>query len=217
MTGIFWWGSRAAHLRPTDISIIGSVGWLAGFHFPLGWLMAPPWWADFQLSLRLSWVASLCKLALNFWYLNCSRNAEVPSLSRGETSTERLAAQLEANRQMVMIEGGNEGTRGGMNTEWKRLRWLLWKEPSWLLSSSRRGTFRCLFWLGSAISLLSFEKFGFTKWLCLTHTSQKYAIRAQNSPNLPRVVRSLVLTQKCRYTVGMFRSLIGNQRPQWKS
>ena len=73
-----------------------------------------------------SWVASLCKLALNFWYLNCSRNAERVRgeergarslLSRGETSTERVAAQLEANRQMVMREGTKEGTKGGMNAE----------------------------------------------------------------------------------------------------
>ena len=46
-------------------------------------------------------------------------------------------------------------------------------------------------WLGSAISLLSFENFMFIKWLRPTHASQKIAIWAQNSPNLPSVVRSL--------------------------
>ena len=49
--------------------------------------------------------------------------------------------------------------------------------------------------LGSAYSLLSFEKFVFTKWLRLTHASQKYAIKAQNSPNLPRGVRSLFIVE----------------------
>ena len=48
-------------------------------------------------------------------------------------------------------------------------------------------------WVGPAIFLLSFV---FTKWLRLTHASKKYAIRAQNSPNLPRVVRSLVMSLK---------------------
>ena len=51
-------------------------------------------------------------------------------------------------------------------------------------------------WIGSAISLLSFEKIVFTKWLHLTHASQNYAIRAQNSPNFPRVVRSLTMNER---------------------
>ena len=90
--------------------------WLAAFHFPPRWL--PPDGRTFSSLSVVSWVASLCKLALNFWYLNCSRNAEEraevsSSLSRGETSTERVAAQLEANRQMVM----REGTKG-RKEEW---------------------------------------------------------------------------------------------------
>ena len=57
------------------------------------------------------------------------------------------------------------------------------------MSSGRRRP-----WLGSEISLLSFMDFVFIKWLRPTHASQKYAIWAQNSPNLPRVVRSFAMT-----------------------
>ena len=46
--------------------------------------------------------------------------------------------------------------------------------------------------VGSEISLLSFVNFVFTKWLRPTHASQKYAIWAQHSPNLPGAVRSLI-------------------------
>ena len=65
---------------------------------------------------------------------------------------------------------------GWLSRTLKSVFWMRWEKSACLLAS--------------AISLLSFENFVFIKWLFPTHASQKYAIWAQNSPNLPRVVRS---------------------------
>ena len=61
--------------------------------------------------------------------------------------------------------------------------------------------------MGTAISLLSLKTLVFTKWLRPTHTSQNYAIRAQNSPNLPWAVRSLIIADvHCSEMVGSMGS-----------